>query len=295
MKTPRELEKLINESPLFLINRVRDEELFIAEERRFLAELAELLSLTRKDFREIGYEIVKTAKECIKSYKVECGPFLNYFNTALKKRLFTQKAKEKISQTRGGIKLDQKTDRIIRSVFQYTKICGGDPDENGFVDKIANALNIPQETAAKAIKINRDISVQSGNVPVKKDGKTRELFDFIADKTSSPNDALIDEASVQTKLQAIDAAFEKQQDRVKQLLSKLLTAQILKELDDMWLIEKVISGISFIDRQIYSRYKENRTVPTAREIAKSCGVKEASASRTINTFLKKSEKTVKNS
>jgi hypothetical protein len=291
MKTPGDLEKSINESTLFLIDRVNDKERFIAEERRFLADLAGLLSLTRKDFHKIGYEIVLSAKACIKSYKAECGAFLNYFNTALKKTISAQKAKEEISETRGGITLDQKTDQIIRYIIEYAKICGGEPDESGFIKKIAEVLNIPREKVAEAIAINRDIFVQSGSSPVmKKDGKTGELFDFIADKSGSPNDALTDEESIKMNLQVIDVEFKKQQDREKPLLSRLLTAQILKALGDIQLIEKVISGVSFIDRQIYSGYKENRTVPTAREIAESFGKMEASASRTINVFKKKIKK-----
>ncbi|MDR2596009.1 MAG: hypothetical protein LBC76_01690 [Treponema sp.] len=291
MKTPRELEKLINESPLFRIDRIKDKELFIVEERRFLADLAELLSLTRKDFCKIGYEIVLSAKACIKSYKVECGAFLNYFNTALKKTISAQKAKEEISDTRSGITLEQKTDQIIRYIAKYEKICGEEPDESRFVNRIADVLNITPEKAFEAIAINRDIYVQSGSVPImEKDGKKGELFDLIADKTSSPNDVLTDEAAVKTYLQTIDAAFQKQQDRLKPILSKLLTAQVLKALGDIRLIEKVISGVSFINRQIFEGYKENRTVPTAREIAESCGVREESASRTINTFIKKIRK-----
>jgi len=288
MKTVKELEKLINESALFLIDRVRDNELFVAEERRFLADLAELLSLVRKDFHIIGYEVFVTAKACIKSYKAECGAFLNYFNVALKKSLFVQKAKEEISETRSGLTLDQKTDRIIRRIVQYTKICGEDHDKSGLVNKIADALNIQQEKVTQAIATNRDIFVQSGNAPtINKDGKEGELFDFIADKTSSPDKALIDELSVQMHIKAIDSVFRRQQDRIKPLLSKLLTARLLKDLGDIQLIEKVISGISFINKQLYTCYKEDRTVPTAREIAESYGVMEASASRTLNTFIEK--------
>ena len=288
MKTQEELEKLINETRLFLIDRVKDKELFVAEERRFLADLAELMSLVRKDFRRIGFEIVSTAKACIESYKAENGVFLNYFNVALKRALFTQKAKEEISETRSGLKLDQKTNHLIRRILQYIKINGADPDESWFADKIADALNIPPEKAIEAIMINHDVFVQSGNVLItNKDGKKDELFNLIADKTSPPDKALIDEVSVQTRIQAIDAAFQKQQERTKPLLSKLLTTRLLKALDDIQLIEKVIPGISFIDKQLYARYKENRSVPTAREIGESLGVMETSISRTINTFTEK--------
>jgi len=288
MKTQKELEKLINESPLFLIDRVRDKELFVTEERRFLTDLADYLKLTRKDFRSIGFEIFTAGKACIESYKAENGVFLNYFNSALKRTLFTQKAKEEISETRGGLKLDQKTNLIIRRMLQYIKINGANPDESGFADKIAAALNIPLEKAVEAIMINHDVFVQSGNVLItNKDGKKDELFNLIADKTSPPDKALIDEVSVQTRIQAIDAAFQKQQERTKPLLSKLLTTRLLKALDDIQLIEKVIPGISFIDKQLYARYKENRSVPTAREIGESFGVMETSISRTINTFTEK--------
>jgi len=288
MKTPRELEKLINESPLFLIDRVKDKEFFVAEERRFLADLAELMSFTRKNFREIGYEIAITAKACIKSYNAECGAFLNYFNTALKKSLFTQKAKEEISDTRTGLTLDQKTDKIIRRIVQYTNTYGGDPNKSGFVNEIADALNILPEKAAEAISINSHLFVQSGNDIIRnKEGKKGELFDFLTDKSCSSENALIDDASFLMHIQAIDSAFKKQQDRTKPLLSKLLTARLLKALDDIRLIEKAISGISFIDNQIYARYKKKRTVPTAKEIAESFGVMEASASRTYNIFIEK--------
>jgi DNA-directed RNA polymerase specialized sigma subunit len=291
MKTQKELEKLINESPMFLIDRVKDKELFVTEERRFLADLAEFLSLTRKDFRSIGFEIVSTAKACIESYKVENGVFLNYFNSALKRSLFTQKAKEEISETRSGLKLDQKTNQIIRRILQYIKINGEEPDESGFTDKIADALNIPLEKVIEAIMINRDLFVQSGNAPItNKDGKKDELLNLIADKTSPPDKALLEEVSVLTHIQAIDAAFQKQQERTKPLLSKLLTARLLKALDNIQLIEKVIPGISFIDKQLYIHYKKNRTVPTAKEIGESFGVMETSISRSINTFVEKINK-----
>jgi len=288
MKNPGELEKLINESPLFLIDRIKDKELFVIEERRFLADLAWFLSLTRKDFKGIGYEIVLTAKACIKSFNVEYGSFLNYFNAALKKTLFTQKAKEEISDTRTGLTLDQKTNNIIRRILQYININGADPNESGFALKIADVLAIPREKAIEAIMINRNIFVQSGNDQIiNKDGMEDELFNLIADKTGSPDKALMDEASVRTHIQAIDAAFKKQQERTKPILSKILTARLLKALDDIQLINKVIPGISFIDGQLYARYKENRTVPTAKEIGESFGVVEASISRTYNTFAEK--------
>lgn len=94
MRTREELENLINGSSLFLIDRVKDTELFVAEERKFLSDLVGLMSLVRRDFADIGSEIILTAKACIKAYKRENGAFLNYFNHALKTALVKEKIKE---------------------------------------------------------------------------------------------------------------------------------------------------------------------------------------------------------
>lgn len=94
MRTKEELESLINGSLLFSIDRVKDAELFVVEERKFISDLADLMRLTRRDFAEIGSEIIITAKACIRAYKKESGVFLNYFNHALKTALIKEKIKE---------------------------------------------------------------------------------------------------------------------------------------------------------------------------------------------------------
>jgi hypothetical protein len=94
MRTKEELEDLINGSSLFSIDRIKDKELFVIEERKFLSDLVEFMALIRKDFTDIGSEIILTAKACIKAYKQEKGEFLNYFNHALKTALIKEKVKE---------------------------------------------------------------------------------------------------------------------------------------------------------------------------------------------------------
>jgi hypothetical protein len=54
----------------------------------------DLMKHSRKDFADIGSEIILTAKACIKAYKQEKGEFLNYFNHALKTALIKEKIKE---------------------------------------------------------------------------------------------------------------------------------------------------------------------------------------------------------
>lgn len=287
MKTREELEKIINCSPLFSIDRVIDREYFVIEERRFLANLAELMSIVRKDFDKIGYEIILTAKSCIKAYKAENGVFLNYFYTALKKTLFTTTAKERMSDIRRGLTLDQKTDQTIRQIIKYLKACGADIHDNGIVNKLSEALNIPPAKVLEAIEINENIVVKSGNKKISNEyGEESELFDFIAAKTDTPEETLIHEEKVREIILSVDEEFQKQQERTKPLLSKLLTAKLLNASDYAFqLIEKNVLRISFIDSEIFSVCAKSNVIPTAREIAEANGVHEASASRTLKTFL----------
>jgi DNA-binding Lrp family transcriptional regulator len=288
MRKREDLEEAINGSKIFSIDRIIDGELFVTEERRFFADLAELMSIVRKDFGKIGYEIFYTAKDCIKAYKPNFGYFLNYFNAALKKSLFTQKAKEIMSEKHGGLTLDRKTDRVIRRIVKYKTVCGTNINDNKSINKAAEALNISPEKVVEAVAINRDIMVKSGNTLItNKDGDADELFDFIASKTATPDEAATNEEAVKMLVLSIDTAFQEQQERTKPLLSKLLTARLLKALDDISFIEKVIAGIGFVDHELFGGYQKNGTVPTAKEIAESLGIMEASASRTFKTFIEK--------
>jgi hypothetical protein len=291
MKTREELENLINGSPLFSIDRYNDAELFVAEERRFINDLAELMSLVRQnDFAEIGYEIIKTVKACIKAYKIENGAFLNYFNSALKRTILVAKAKEMTEVMRGGFTLDEKTEYTIRQILKLAKVRGDDINDSGFQKRAAAVMNIPITVVIEAIAINDAIAVRSGNDKItNKDGgeEDNELFSFIAAVIDTAEDALIKFESMREIVVSIDTVFRGQQERIKPLLAKLLTARLLDAINEIQLIEEVMPGMAFIDDDIYLRYKQNNTVPTAREIAEAHGVMEASASRTLKKFLEK--------
>lgn len=180
MRTREELENIINGSPLFSIDRTVDAELFDITEMRFLNDLVELLSRVRKDFAEIGLEVMLTAKACIKAYKIENGAFLNYFNVALKRKLKTSRAEEMVDNARGGRTLDEKTKRTIIKIYKLAKVRNENIKDEVFQKKVAEALGLTLEAVCEAIAINEDITVVSGNKKVKnEDGDETEFFDFI--------------------------------------------------------------------------------------------------------------------
>ena len=288
MKAQANLEKSINNSPLFSIDRAANGELFVIEERRLLADLAELMSIIRHDFNETGYEIICTAKACIKAYKTDAGVFLNYFNSALKKNLKKEKAKEEISNKRSGIKVDQKTDLAIRHIIKYARSCGEDFRNSGFADKAAEALNIPLAQVHEAIAVNNNTAVASGNKTIiNKEGKDDELFDFITGKLNTPEEAAVSMDGVRDIILSIDIVYKEQQVRIKPLLAKLLTMRLLRTLNDIQLIDEISSKVTFLDSEIYTNYLKTHSLPAAREIAEAHGVLETSASRTLGTFLQK--------
>lgn len=288
MRTKEELENLINSSPLFAIDRIIDAELFAATEGQFLNDLAKLLSLTLKDFSEIGYEIIQTAKACIKAYKVENGAFLNYFNTALKRALAIARAKERADNARGGLTIDEKTKRTIRQILRLARVRGESVDSEAFQKKVAEALSLSLESVREAIAINEGTRVISGNSIVKnKDGEQTELFSFIEAKEPNAEQSYIEDEIVKEKIIAINSIFNSQRDISKGILSKLLTARLVELFFEFDLIEWVVEKTSFIDPDILKAFLKRKEVPTAREIANISEIHEASASRTLNNFLDK--------
>jgi hypothetical protein len=292
MKAKEELENLINKSQLFSIDGSRDTELFATEERRFINDLAELMKATRKDFAEVGLEIIQTAKACIKAYKPDCGNFLNYFNSSLKKTVHVAKAKQIIEQKRNGFTLDEKTDQTIRQLIKYAKAKGDDIYSRNFAKKASEALNISFQKVEEAIAINEGIAIRVKNA-INQDGEKSEIFDFIAAKIDTPEEAATKENSIRVIVEAMDMEFRKQQERTKPLLKKLLTIRLIEAIDEIKFFEKILSGITFLDSEVCSQYKLHGSIPKAREIAEANGKSEESASRTLKIFLEKFRENVK--
>ncbi|MDR2728648.1 MAG: hypothetical protein LBB56_05900 [Chitinispirillales bacterium] len=285
-----ELELAINGSLLFSIDRAANKELFIAVEMQLIKDIADLMKivLSREHFAERGLEIIETAKACIKAYKTDCGPFLHYFNASLKKTLFIAEAKEKANEHRGGILIDEKTDRLIRKILKYADACGDKINDFEFQKRIAEKLDVSFESVRDVIEINDNAAAQSGDSSISnEDCDGSKLFDNIAAAIESAEERAEKLEFVREIIVSIDAAFKGQQERTKPLLAKLLTIRFIEALDDVSHIGEIAREQTFLDADICSDYKKRGKIPTAREIAAIFGVHEASASRTLKTFLEK--------
>ncbi|MCL2191813.1 MAG: hypothetical protein FWB78_00265 [Treponema sp.] len=302
-KTQEELENAINSSPLFSIDHVNNGELFAKEEERLLADLVKLMS-SRRDFDKIGFEIICTAKSCVncvksKSYKPEKGKFLNFFNVSLQQNIRWDKGKQEIADIRKGIKISKKMDLVIRNLSRYAKMHNvKDADSDEFAVKASNALAVPIEEVREAIAINKYINVDSGNRAISGDGDSRsELFDFVEDKSSTTEEKIEETEDlihkIRQDIKSIDAKFKKEHEGRQPLLAKLLTVDLLTDLkelrilDDVAIVDRVFSGISFINHEIYANYVGNGVILTYREIAKIHDKFESSVNRTRSRFKEK--------
>lgn len=299
MRTLNDLEQMINGSVLFSIDRATDGERFAAEERIFLNNLVKCVSMTfKKDFAKFGLEIFTMAKYCVKAYNAEKGPFMNYFNFSLKKSLETAKRDEDTNKRRGGMSsISEKTEQFIRNIKEYMYNSGKDPHKisDETIQKIANNQGVSFEVVYEALKIDYNATVKSGDSGNTDDGEYKNsLFDTMLPATGSDNESAGERAekieAIRKIVVSIDSAFREQQERTKPLLAKLLTAIVIKELEDVDFpdMERVVFGCDFFDNEMYADYKANpQKIPTAHDIAEAYNVHEASASRTLHRFLKK--------
>ena len=86
-------------------------------------------------------------------------------------------------------------------------------------------------------------------------------------------------------LEKIDMIFSKRQERQKPLLSKLLTAKIVKQLIDYPELFVVAQKTTFFSNEIYEQTVKHGNPPTAKEIGESLGLSEQSVSRSYKVFV----------
>ncbi|GHU81960.1 hypothetical protein FACS189468_5520 [Spirochaetia bacterium] len=302
-RSKEEYEKLLNNSPLFTIEKDKEGELYAAEERRFLTDLAEYLSLyifTQDTFAEIGLEIIETAKSCIKAFDARHGIFLHYFNYALSNRRRVSVGKKAAQERQHGLKVGDNA--LIRKVNGYARLKGYDLSDTSTIrhlctdtvslDVIAALCGVPAEDVIRTIRTIYETSVL-GEFTVNDGGEEISIFDSfdVLNRVSTPETKLEMNDEVIGLLQSIDSTYKNSRDSQKPLLKKLINSKLIPALLDLELDPVTVpyTAFDFWDTDIEKQYRLTGTVPTARDIAAMFDVLEQSASRTINTFFKKVE------
>ena len=290
MYTREEFENLINNSPLFDIDKVSNPELYKTEKYAFFALLTDYYRtyiFPKKPLEEFSYTLIETATECLKYFDKSKGEFLHLFNAVMKRDLSIAKKKELIDTHRKGIKLSTDDEQMIRKVFALAKSKNLDIYDSAIQAKIAVALGIGADRIKELILLNDNAVAVSATV-TNDDGDEVELFDLQENKADTPDNAVIAKDGLKELVGQIDSVFQTVQERQKRSLSLLLTAEIVKALDyDIKAIVDLLQGLAFFNKEIIDRLKVSGDIPTAKEIGQACGVSEQSLSRTYKNFKAK--------
>ena len=290
MFTREEYENLINNSPLFEIDKESSPALYKSERYNFLTLLTDYYRFyiyPNKQLDSYGMTLMETAMECIKYYDKDKGEFLHLFNSSMKRDLHIAKAKEIIEEKRQGIRVSNEDDKLIRKIIALANSKGLDVYDLTVQQKISKALNLELSRLQELLRINDDAVAVSSTV-TNDDGEEIELFDLQASHEKNVEDKLADESSFIALVEKINGVFNTVQDRQKKLLSMLLTVEIIKACDeDLDKAKNVLTGKELFNEEVFDYYEKHGELPTAKQIGGICGVSEQSLSRTYKNFKEK--------
>lgn len=290
MFTREEYENLINNSPLFEIDKESSPALYKSERYNFLTLLTDYYRLyiyPNKPLETYSMTLMETAMECIKYYDKNKGEFLHLFNSSMKRDLHIAKAKEIIEEKRQGIRVSNEDDKLIRKIIALANSKGLDIYDITIQQKISKALNLELSRLQELLQINDDAVAVSSTV-TNDDGDEVELFDLQSSHEKNAEDRLAEESAFISLIDRIDEVFATVQDRQKRLLSMLLTIEIIKACDeDLDKAKNVLSSKELFNEEVFDYYEKYGELPTAKQIGEILGVSEQSLSRTYKNFKEK--------
>lgn len=290
MFTREEYEKLINNSPLFEIDKESSPALYKTERYSFLTILTDYYRLyiyPNKPLDSYSMTLMETANECIKYFDISKGKFLHLFNSAMKRDLHIAKAKEIIEEKRQGIMVPSKDDRLIRKIITFANSKDLDICDIEVQEKISKVFHIELSRLQELVVINNNAVAISSTV-TNEDGDEIELFDLQASCVKTAGEKMADESALVSLIERINNVFCTVQERQKKLLSMLLTGEVIKACDeDLVTAKQVIEDKELFNREVFDYYIKNGGLPTAQQIGLLCGVSEQSLSRTYKNFKDK--------
>lgn len=278
-----EYRQLIEDSPLFGLDREKDYSAYERESKRMIGYLFSYLTTGKKgeEYKNYGMEILKTASRCIKNYDVSKGTFLAYFMKAWKLEYSHAKGRENAEEESHGMKASRDDRRAVqkfRRLFdQIDRPCSVAQK----IRQVAEAMGVTEEYAIRLWEQDNTVTL-SGNSPQGGDEDGPEVFENIA--APEYGNAAEEREGAEETLAVIERLYRRVQERQKQILSDLVTIHIL---EDYSLTREQVEVFSFVNREIWEDFIVGEPLPTQRDIARKYGRDESSVSRTWNSFQEK--------
>ena len=293
-------EELINNSPLFEIDKERDSALYKTEKEKLVELINEYYSgyvfvngsiidglhgRESNTFSEAKqdkmYTVFLTALECIKYYDKSKGSFLHLLNASVSRKIKTTVAKNAEENFRGGIVIENSERKKIRAILKYANSKRLDLSDIKDIQKIAAILNLPVAETVRLIEINSNATTVSDTVK-NDDGEEVSLFDTVAAEQATAVDALVFEEY----FKAAERVFNSLQERSKERISQLFTFQLIKNLsvDEV----KELKHYSFYSEEVVREAVQScldKTNYTARIIYARLGITEANGKKSLTNFI----------
>lgn len=277
-------EKLIAESPLFELDKIKQNTAYRAETYRMKEYLFQyLMAINTEKYGGCGLEITEVATRCIQNFDGEKGEFLHYFNAAWKKEFSRIVMKKSEEDKFHGMYFSEEQRRSLRRFLRFVKTRGIEIDSPDYINKIADLMGLSKEEIMEVVKLYSVtvVSDSSSN----EDGEKFNIIDLFRSTDSAEESILQNEKCVEL-LKCIDRVYYSLQERQKPMFSDIFTIKLCESLVGM---DIPIDEIDFINKELIDEYKKTGVAVSQRGLAKKYGRDEASISRTIKEFIKKLE------
>ena len=280
------LEESINNSGFFTLNKDSQYSLYKRELDKLLINLYEYEKIRSKHRdifeNEYGADVVIVFNDCIDAYDSSKGAFINYFNRSWKRHEDQCVGEYYFSEKTHGISIPDKEGILysrIKKSLQNAIEQKIDTNSEEYIYNLAKELNISAKKAKTLIQLYSVSFVD--NVVTDDEGEEIDIFEITVvpdeqEEKEQKKEVILD------RLNHIDYCYSMVQERQKPLLSKLLTAEFLKLIIDVF---NGYKNYSFIDIEVVKLYQFTGCVPTQKDIAEQFGRSEPSVSRTLKDFL----------
>lgn len=279
-----EYRQLIEDSPLFGLDREKDYIAYERESKRMIGYLFSYLTTGKKgeEYMNYGMEIYDTASRCIKNYDTSKGTFLAYFEKAWKLEYGHAKGSEKAEEESHGMKVSRDDWRAVQKFRRLYDQIDRPCSVAQKIRQVAESMHEMVEYVTRLWELDNTKFI-SGNSSQGGDEEGPEVFENIA--APEPGIATEENEAAEGILAVIERLYQRVQERQKPILSDLVTTYILKK--EYALTSEHAEALSFVNREIWEDFIAGKPLPTQRDIANKYGREESSVSRTWKSFAKK--------
>ncbi|GHT92655.1 hypothetical protein FACS1894140_5000 [Spirochaetia bacterium] len=310
-KTQEELEAIINNSPLFSIDREKDGTLWQLEKMK-LFEAAYWLSAYLKDASTVSHEGPKSTRNikygdiacecvinCIDKYNPKLGSFINYFKSALTHEIKND-PHHNLEKNPGGISIPHESE--IRLVMAFRKILAktGKPiDDEAAYQFIADETSLSVRQVKKYIR--ESLLLDAKPLPSYEENDSAHEADEEPDSPIETPELKNGISSIET----VDEKNEYQRKKIIQVLNiiqSVFSSEKFRSPSKRTLAKAVLTNdyapfllsnsleptdrakYIFVDDDVLNEYRKTKKGKTDIDLAQGFGYKDGSI---VSTILKK--------